>query len=164
MNITANPWSRTWKLRTTTKTIESLMISDTGDNNEFTLSEVIVEGQLVCYRVGFATGKMAPCWNGRLLFPRGNKPVDVQLNGIDEKDKSALLNAALVVQGAVNSHRFETERLECDITLPGPPPLLGALSLYQVPAALTGGNRMLVVGFRCDGNPGGTGGGGSDHP
>ena len=163
MNTSSNPWTGgKWKLRTTSKMIESLMISDTPENNVFWLTEAILDGKQLGYRLEFDANKMATCWNGRFLIPRGNTPVPLQISGIDETNKPVLQNAAFAVQGAVNSHRFVTERLECDIVLPASGEL-GSLSLYQVPGALVSGFRLLVVSFRSDGNPGGTGGGGSDH-
>jgi hypothetical protein len=166
MTTTTSPWTgKVWKLRTMTLSIEPLMLSDTAENNNFKLQEVHdASGKLACYRVDFVANTMADCWKDCFVFPRGNKPVPPLTIPLSANPTTPeLQNAALATQGAVNLVRFSTERLECDITVPGRVPMLGSLSLYQIQGAIGGQKSLLVVSFRADGNPGGTGGGGSDH-
>jgi hypothetical protein len=161
-----DPWTgKNWKLDTTSLSIEALMISDIEENNVFTLHPVRPGDQLLGYELRFAADKMAGCWNGLFLIPRGNQAVPNLLDPLEANPGDAKLQtAALATQAVVNAARFTTKRLECDIVLPAQVPILGSLSLYQIPRALGGERDFLVVSFRADGNPGGTGGGGSDHP
>ena len=125
------------------------------------------KGPIVYYKAVFKKGEMKQRWEKLILVPRGNTPPQekaslLPLTGSATVDE--LSNAAADVLVDFTAPSLAVERLECDIQLKHPvtgTKHFGPLCLYQFPKTI-GKRGLLVVTFRADGNPGGSGAGGSN--
>jgi hypothetical protein len=168
--MSTNDWlldsEHSWELRFTDASVANLMVPAGNKKNRFKLQATKKNGKIVFFTVKFTPGAMANCWKDCILFPRGNTPAPeptIPLSATPTQNEDIVARGEL--QGHLEDFGPTTERLEGELTLPGPDgPVAGSLTLVQVPDALGGQQAWLAVMFTTDiENPGGTGGGGSVH-
>lgn len=127
------------------------------------------------YKIQFKKGAMAKYWKGCLFVPRGNLPLRVAplaLKPTSKEIDTAFRNA----KKEFKDRPVSTERLECDAKVPvlvvkagrGPGSSktsklkFGSLRLYRLPNTV-GAKSLFIATFAGDGNPDGSGAGGSVH-
>ena len=176
-----DPWLQPWKLHGAEDAVMPLKAKS--GNNKFRLVSGTANG-LRYYRVDAKKGAMSKYWKDCTFVPRGNTPPPRELVdggpvalGPDATPEEIVNRARELIDTINDTCSINTERLECDVTIPEVKftpagdaivvpgrMVFGSLRLFQVPGAL-GDKALLAVSFSVDGgaNPGGNGGGGSEH-
>jgi len=138
----SDPWlGITWKVYAA-QGVDGQYLKPSATEGAFTLTAVAdrVSGATAYYTVDFAAGAMPPCWQGLLLYPRGNvefpPPAPLLAPWTPSNDPTWLAAANAVRQGL----NVTMARLEGDLY-----PDTKALTMVCVPNSTTSGTPLLVL-------------------
>lgn len=167
---------KTCELLAVSEVLPRLFISTNGAKNginEFRLVAGPRTGNRIYnYKIKFKKGAMAKYWKDCVFVSRGKMPLRGKSLGPNPTSKQ-IDTAWRNVMREFQNRPISTERLECDTKVPvtyvrvGSAPrkttmIFGSLRLYRLPNK-AGARPLFVAAFAGDGNPDGSGGGGTVH-